>query len=163
MTSHHSSSNQQAGFRVFGTDDDNVPRPKTRVVHQTEARDVYTARSRSGDGHLNNTETGETGWLGNPYKVEGQGGDYSRKQSLALYCADLLHRIDHDPEFARALAQLKGQRLACYCRRARESAPTCHGDDLVDAIESLRPADASKTVPVSDAGPTGEVGDSRQQ
>ena len=110
----------------------------TRVVHRSEPHDVYIGRGRGGDGHLKNTEIGETGWLGNPYKLD---DGYSRKQSLALYWADLSYRIEHDPEFSCALARLKGQRLACYCRSSHEDEPACHGDVLVRAIEGLRPAD----------------------
>lgn len=110
----------------------------TRVVHRSEPHDVYIGRGRGGDGHLQNTEIGETGWLGNPYKLD---NGYSRKQSLALYWADLSYRIDHDPEFPRALARLKGQRLACYCRNSHEDEPACHGDVLVQVIEGLRPVD----------------------
>lgn len=79
----------------------------TCVVHRSEPHDVYIGRGRSGDGHLNNTDIGETGWLGNPYKLDGPGGGYSRKQSIALYWDDLHYRIEHEPEFARALAQLE--------------------------------------------------------
>jgi hypothetical protein len=113
-------------------------RTGTRVVHRSEPHDVYIGRGRGGDGHLKNTEVGETGWLGNPYKLD---DGYSRKQSLALYWADLSYRIEHDPEFSRALARLKGQRLACYCRSSHEDEPDCHGDVLVRAIEGLRPVD----------------------
>jgi hypothetical protein len=123
----------------------------TRVVHRSEPHDVYIGRGRGGDGHLKNTEIGETGWLGNPYKLD---DGYSRKQSLALYWADLSYRIEHDPEFSRALARLKGQRLACYCRSSHEDEPACHGDVLVRAIEGLRPVDESAARDESaDGGP----------
>ena len=118
-----------------------VPDRKTRVVHRDEPHDVYIGRGGGGDAHLNNTEIGETGWLGNPYKTEGHGGDYTRNQSIALYRADVLHRLDNDAAFAAALAQLKGQRLACYCRSECETEPACHGDVLVEVIEGLQPVD----------------------
>ena len=132
------------------------------VVHRSEPHDVYIGRGRSGDGHLNNTDIGETGWLGNPYKLDGPGGGYSRKQSIALYWDDLHYRIEHEPEFARALAQLKGQRLACYCRRSHENEPNCHGDVLMRAIEGLRPVDGSAargdSTSVDDSPPASESG-----
>ena len=121
-----------------GTESAGDDRAGTRVVHRSEPHDVYIGRGRGGDGHLKNTEIGETGWLGNPYKLD---DGYSRKQSLALYWADLSYRIEHNPEFSRALARLKGQRLACYCRSSHEDEPACHGDVLVRAIEGLRPVD----------------------
>ena len=140
MTSERFEAGQQAYFEQFDTYN-SVSRVQTRVVHRNEDFDIYIGRGDGGKAHLNNTEIGQTGWLGNPYKTETQGGGYTRKQSLALYCADVLHRLDHDPEFASALAVLKGQRLACYCRYARESEPACHGDVLVATIEGLQPAD----------------------
>lgn len=121
-----------------GTESAGDDRAGTRVVHRSEPHDVYIGRGRGGDGHLKNTEIGETGWLGNPYKLD---EGYSRKQSLALYWADLSYRIEQNPEFSRALARLKGQRLACYCRSSHEDEPACHGDVLVRAIEGLRSVD----------------------
>lgn len=128
-------------------------RSGTRVVHRSEPHDVYIGRGRGGDGHLQNTEIGETGWLGNPYKLD---DGYSRKQSLALYWADLSYRIEHDPEFSRALARLKGQRLACYCRSSHDDEPACHGDVLVRAIEGLRPIDdpAARDESADDGSPS---------
>lgn len=124
---------------------DDVPTSKTRVVHRSEPHDVYIGRGDGGNAHLNNTEIGETGWLGNPYKTITGGGNYTRSQAISLYCADVLHRLDHDSAFAATLAELKGQRLACYCRHARESEPDCHGDVLVQVIDALRPVNADTT------------------
>jgi hypothetical protein len=139
MSGEESESARQSRFGQFSPGE--TPIPETRVVHRDEAHDVYIGRGDGGDAHLNNTAIGEIGWLGNPYKAQSAGGDYTREQSIALYRADVLHRIDHDSTFATALADLKGQRLACYCRHARESTPACHGDVLVAVIDALRPAD----------------------
>ena len=130
----------QARFRQFDADS-GTPAPATRVVHRDEPHDVYIGRGDGGDAHLNNTDIGETGWLGNPYKTITGGGDYAREQSIALYCVDVLHRLDNDSTFVAALADLKGQRLACYCRHTHESEPDCHGDVLVRVIDALRPAE----------------------
>jgi hypothetical protein len=130
-------SNRRVDWEQFGG---GVPAPTTRVVHRSEPHDIYIGRGDGGDAHLNNTNIGETGWLGNPYKTKSGGGGYTREQSIALSRADVLHRLDHDPAFGAALAQLKGQRLACYCRHARETEPACHGDVLVDVIDALQPA-----------------------
>jgi hypothetical protein len=116
-----------------------VPAPETRVVHRNEPYDVYIGRGDGGDAHLSNTEIGETGWLGNPYHLDGHGGVHTREQSLARYCQDVLTRVETDPAFAAALAELKRNRLACYCRHASESEPDCHGDVLVQVIGALRP------------------------
>lgn len=153
MTPDPSSSRQQF-LEELDVDDGRVSEPKTCVVHRDEDYDTYIGRGDGGDAHLNNTEIGETGWLGNPYKTEKQGDGYSRKQSIALYWGDLHCRIEHDPEFAHTLAQLKGHRLACYCRHARESGPTCHGDVLVRVIDGLRPTDRDDDSGVRDGGGT---------
>lgn len=137
------SSGRQQYLEELDAGDGPVSEPETCVVHRKEDYDTYIGRGDGGDAHLNNTEIDETGWLGNPYKTEQQGGDYSRKQSIALYWGDLHYRIEHDPEFAHALAQLKGHRLACYCRRARDTDPTCHGDVLVRVIDGLKPVDSA--------------------
>jgi hypothetical protein len=139
---------RQSDWEQFGG---GVPEPATRVVHRSEPHDVYIGRGDDGDAHLNNTDIGETGWLGNPYKTKAGGGNYTRKQSIALYRADVLNRLDDDPAFGAALAQLKGQRLACYCRHARETEPACHGDVLVRVIEGLKPVEASDADSDSDA------------
>lgn len=115
----------------------------TRVVHRDEDHDVYIGRGGGGDAHLNNTEIGDTGWLGNPYRTNAHGGDYTRNQSIALYRADVLHRLDKSRAFGVALAALKGDRLACYCRFEAESEPLCHGDVLVKVIDGLRPVDGT--------------------
>lgn len=119
-----------------------VSAPETRVVHRNEPYDIYIGRGRGGDGHLNNTEISETGWLGNPYRIGDHGGVHTRDQSLARYSQDVLSRVETDPTFAAALADLKGQRLACYCRQSSESEPDCHGDVLVRIIDALRPANS---------------------
>jgi hypothetical protein len=118
------------------------PTSETRVVHRSESYDVYIGRGDGGNAHLKNTEIGETGWLGNPYRLDGHGGIHTREQSLKHYCQDVLSRVETDPAFAAALADLKGQRLACYCRQSNESEPNCHGDILVQVIDALRPTDA---------------------
>lgn len=151
----------QSDWEQFGG---GVPEPATRVVHRSEPHDVYIGRGDGGDAHLNNTDISETGWLGNPYKTESGGGDYTREQSLGLYRADVLNRLDDDLAFGAALAQLKGQRLACYCRHARENAPACHGDILVRVIEGLEPVETVGSDSSSDAErETGRDGDSGKQ
>ena len=130
---------RQSAWEEFGSD---PPAAETRVVHRSEDYDIYIGRGDGGDAHLVNTPIGETGWLGNPYKTQPQ-GEYTREQSIALYCREVLHQVDHNPEFVSALARLKGQRLACYCRRARETEPVCHGDVLVAVIDGLRLTDSS--------------------
>jgi hypothetical protein len=131
-------SDRQSDWEQFGA---GIPEPATRVVHRSEPHDVYIGRGDGGDAHLNNTDIGETGWLGNPYKTKAGGGSYTREQSIALYRADVLARLDDDPALGAALAQLKGQRLACYCRHAHETEPDCHGDVLADVIDALSPTD----------------------
>lgn len=81
----------------------------TRVVHcKKESYDVYIGRPSK--------------W-GNPFIV---GKDGTRKQVIEKYKNWILN----NPELLKDLPELKGKRLACWCKPK-----ACHGDVLVELLE----------------------------
>lgn len=141
------SSTSQSSWEQFGGD---VPAPATCVVHRNEPHDIYIGRADGVDAHLNNTSPREPGWLSNSYRIGEHGDVHTREQSLALYCRDLLSCVGSNSAFVAALAQLKGQRLACYCRHSRETDPACHDDILVDVVDTLQPVGTDSNSEASD-------------
>jgi hypothetical protein len=104
---------------------------KTEVVNQTHT-DRYTVdigRDNSGGKkkHMNNTEVGESGWLGNPYPA----GRHGRQECIELFREDFKERLESDPEFRRAVLALEGEILGCYCKPK-----PCHGDVIQEFIET---------------------------
>lgn len=111
---------------------------ETRVAHcKKDGCDVYAGRGAGGAAHLLNTEIGSRGWLGNPYSVD----EYGREEAVARYCETLLHRVDEDPDFARALVErVAGRTLGCWCRPIEDSkddGPLCHADVIADVADRL--------------------------
>lgn len=118
-------------------DPPNPTTTSTQVGHwKADQCDVYIGRGRRDDEltHLNNTSIEERGWLGNPYRLE---DGYSRDESINQYAEDLQQRIDTDPAFRDALAELQGATLGCWCQHVDEDQPACHGEVLVEQIETL--------------------------
>jgi hypothetical protein len=111
---------------------------------------TYGARRRGPDGllHMNNTDAGEPGWLGNPYLMDDR-TVAERRRVVAAYLRDFLDRLDADPNFVQHVESLRGGRALCWCRgvsqdRTRET--FCHLDvvngwlrgDLRPVFEFLR-------------------------
>lgn len=67
--------------------------------------------------------------FGNPFVI---GRDGDRSEVIEQYRVWLRQQ----PELVeRVKRELKGKRLACWCRRAGQDAPACHGDVLVNVAE----------------------------
>lgn len=62
---------------------------------------------------------------GNPYSI---GKDGDRKEVIEKYRKYILN----NPELLKALPELKGKRLGCWCFPL-----SCHGDVLVELVEKL--------------------------
>lgn len=92
------------------------------ICHVHEWHDVYGGRGKK-DAHLLNTTPGHRGWLGNPFRLE----DHDRAEAIAKYAKAFLGRVQV-AEFAERVEQLRGQRVACWCRRSDEHEPRCHLD-----------------------------------
>jgi len=103
---------------------------KTTVVNiRNSEYDVYIGRA----GH------GQDGYFGNPIRF-GQkcpvcgkvhaNTPTGRREVLICYEKWFFERIGRDAEFARRVQELKGKRLACFCKPL-----SCHGDILVRYLE----------------------------
>lgn len=98
--------------------------------------DEYGGRCRPGDTlrHARNTDPGERGWLGNPY-VAPDDHPVSRQTAIAAWASYFLRRVERDAEFREAVEDLRGDRVACWCRgvtQERTPETWCHLD-VVDA------------------------------
>ncbi|QCW05273.1 hypothetical protein [Natrinema pallidum] len=82
---------------------------KTLVGHcRDDETDIYVGRGDRGDAHLNNTEIGKRGWLGNPYPKD----DYGRAECIELFRADFEDRLEAD-------------------------GPACHGEVIAEHADRL--------------------------
>jgi hypothetical protein len=70
---------------------------------------------------------GRGSMFGNPY-VMGKDGD--REEVIKLYEEYFYKRIAEDEEFKRAVCQLKGKTLGCFCKPK-----SCHGDIIVKFLD----------------------------
>jgi len=68
--------------------------------------------------------------FGNPFRLEEDGGDYSREESVKEYRKWFYSRIRHDDEFERKVKELKGCTLACWCTPKK-----CYGDVILEYLE----------------------------
>lgn len=67
--------------------------------------------------------------FGNPFRLEDDGGDYSRKESVEEYREWFVEKIETDPEFRNAVEELRGDTLGCWCKPK-----ACHGDVILDYL-----------------------------
>lgn len=73
--------------------------------------------------------------LGNPYPM----GKYSQKlkrrmtrKDVIMLCKKRFHRLmKKDPEFRRAVEDLRGKKIACWCTPL-----SCHGDTYIEYLEN---------------------------
>jgi Domain of unknown function (DUF4326) len=79
--------------------------------------DVYIGRA----GH------GEDGYFGNPFPV----AVYGRRVALSKYEASFNARVVEDAEFRKRVLELRGKRLACFCKPRED----CHGDIIIAWLE----------------------------
>lgn len=131
---------------MANTDSPNPADRDTQVGHcQRDDVDVYIGRDRRNDElkHMNNTSIEEGGWLGNPYRLE---DGYSREESVQLFEEDLVNRIETDPDFRRALIDLHGLVLGCWCQELDEDDPSCHGEIIVKHVDRLATEDGESYV-----------------
>ncbi|MBD3227650.1 MAG: DUF4326 domain-containing protein [Candidatus Lokiarchaeota archaeon] len=92
---------------------------KTKVVHcKKEPYDIYIGRGRC-------PNTGIVSIWGNPFSI---GVDGTRDEVCEKYKQWILEH----PKYVARLYTLKGKVLGCWCKPKR-----CHGDILVELIESL--------------------------
>ncbi|MCP3985360.1 MAG: DUF4326 domain-containing protein [bacterium] len=118
---------------------ENSPHPETHIVNlATEDYDVYIGRRSVPRAHMlsEGLRTGEDGWLGNPHPIgrcELCAEDHTRDECIEAFRADFHIKLADDAAFRRAVLDLRGKRLGCYCKPK-----PCHGDVIRDYIESRR-------------------------
>lgn len=91
---------------------------------------VDIGRARRGNAVLTNTEPGKPGWLGNPYRLKGQGGEYTREESVNRY-RSLFHRMAaQNSVFREHVLELQGSILLGWC-----APELCHGDVILEWLD----------------------------
>lgn len=120
---------------------DDLSPPITRVGHcKRDSIDVYVGRGRNGR-HMLSTETGEYGWLGNPFPTS----EMTREESIHRFHSVFLERLHEDEEFREAVRELHGKVLGCWCRSVEEDEPACHADVISNVVDKMHiPMDADE-------------------
>ncbi len=68
--------------------------------------------------------------FGNPFRMEEDGGQYTREECIAAYRGWFLTKIQTDPGFREAVEELAGKTLGCWCKPE-----PCHGDVIVEYLD----------------------------
>lgn len=64
--------------------------------------------------------------FGNPFRLEENGGDHTREESIEAYREWFVKNIQSDEEFRAAVENLQGETLGCWCKPK-----DCHGDIIL--------------------------------
>ena len=67
--------------------------------------------------------------FGNPFRLEKDGGEYTREESVERYREWFIDEIESNPEFREAVEDLRGETLGCWCKPK-----ACHGDVILEYI-----------------------------
>lgn len=113
--------------------------PPTEVAmfrgYYPDTRDsVYVGRGAE-KAHINNTEIGERGWLGNPYPLN---DERTREEVVEQYRRDFEQRLQKDAAFRDAVRDLAGSVLLCWCQEYGADAPKCHAEVIAEHADRLR-------------------------
>lgn len=115
---------------------------KRLVGHAVKDSDdgVYVGRGYNGEHVMrSDVEIGERGWLGNPFKIGEDielGGDVvvqdaTREDVVEWFEKVFVWRLEQDVEFRRAVAELAGEPVDCWCQERGVAGPACHGEVIV--------------------------------
>lgn len=102
--------------------------------HYPNGRDSVYAGRGAEKAHLNNTEVGERGWLGNPYPVN---NERTRAEAVEQFRADFEDRLTRDDEFRDAVRDLAGSVLLCWCQEYGAETPACHAEVIAEHADRL--------------------------
>jgi len=106
---------------------------ETKVGHcRKDETDVYIGRGKNSLGMQANP-VGTRGWLGNPYTVE----EYDREESIAKFRKTFEARIESDAQFRKAVSNLHGKTLGCWCQTVSQDEPACHGEVIAEWADKL--------------------------
>lgn len=118
------------------TDDAGVE--QTKVGHtKADPTDVYVGRGRNQRHLLSVAKPGMRGWLGNPFTVE----EYGRKTSIEKFRESFEDKLERDDEFRKAVRELHGMTLGCWCQQVDEDGPACHGKVIAEWADRLAESD----------------------
>lgn len=92
---------------------------------------VDIGRADHGNAVITNTEPGDPGWLGNPYRLEGSGGEHTREESVYRFRSLFYRLADENPEFRERVLDLQGKVLMGWC-----TPKLCHGDVLLEWLDA---------------------------
>jgi len=67
--------------------------------------------------------------FGNKFVLEEDGGSYTREESIEKYREWFKEKIKKDPEFRKAVHDLTGEKLGCWCKPK-----PCHGDVILEYL-----------------------------
>lgn len=67
--------------------------------------------------------------FGNPFRLEEDGGNHTREESVEAYREWFKQKLKSDPEFRESVQQLKGETLGCWCKPKK-----CHGDIILEYL-----------------------------
>lgn len=107
-----------------------MPWQQTGMSSNSETQAVTElVNLRHGADHTKRIDR-QTRW-GNPFRLEGDGGSYSREGSVAAYSEWFYEQIRDDAAFRDALEELRGETLACWCvgdHGIHDEPPVAEGD-----------------------------------
>lgn len=67
--------------------------------------------------------------FGNKFVLEEDGGTYTREESVEKYREWFKNKIRKDPDFRKAVDDLEGEKLGCWCKPK-----PCHGDVILEYL-----------------------------
>ncbi|WP_312908501.1 DUF4326 domain-containing protein [Natronosalvus caseinilyticus] len=115
------------------TDGGSIETDPTRVAHcKADETDVYVGRGPGGR-HLLNSLVDDRGWLGNPFTVD----EYDRAESIRKFRTEFEAKLERDPTFAEAVANISGKTLGCWCQRLTDDEPACHAEVIAEWADRL--------------------------
>ena len=98
-------------------------------------------RRAYGKKHIDNTEPGKDGWLGNPHiATEGISRhnncpycdrQHTREEAIELFETLLRNKLSTDKEFQEKFKELRGKTLRTDCSEDEH----CHGDVIIEILE----------------------------
>jgi len=105
----------------------------TKVGHcKKDETDVYIGRGNDQADMISAT-VNTRGWLGNPYTLE----EYDREESIAKFQDTFEARINSDAQFRKAVRNLHGKTLGCWCQTVAQDEPACHGEVIAEWADKL--------------------------
>lgn len=71
--------------------------------------------------------------LQNPFVVK----DFGRERAIEMYRESRITIIKRGtPQFIDALIEARDKPLACWCRKSTDDAPACHGDVILELLNT---------------------------